>query len=77
MNVLKELLNVMIFVTIPLAVILATVLDLVIDFTVMVSPAKVHTIMTLSIAINIYLEFELLIQNFINNMQILMNVLKV
>ena len=47
MNVLKEVMNVMNTVTIPLAVILATVLDLVIDFTVMAQPAKVCSYMWL------------------------------
>ena len=45
MNVLKELLNVMSFVTIPMEVILVTVLDLVIDSMEMVLPVKVSYIL--------------------------------
>ena len=41
MNVLKEVMNVMNTVTIPLVVILVTVLDLAIDFTVMGTHVKV------------------------------------
>ena len=41
MNVLKEVMNVIIFVTIPLAVIFVTVLDPAIDFTVMDTHVKV------------------------------------
>ena len=41
MNVLKEVMNVMVFVTIPLAVMFVTVLDLAIDFTVMDTHVKV------------------------------------
>ena len=42
MNVLKELMNVMNTVTIPLVVILVTVLDLAINFTVMETHVKVY-----------------------------------
>ena len=45
MNVLKELINVMNTVTIPLVVILVTVLDLAIDFTVMEALVKVYIIL--------------------------------